>query len=174
MEPRISSACAMEPMTGGKRGRGPCHFCVYARMCTCNQNSPPLSSCRGTQPALKFSNARTEWPCGLTSWRFKSGVQHRPRRLCCRGVGRRATTSTPCRLSRGASCGPCSRAATRSVSPPSRQGACAFADPRPQTLAVNLRALAMGGFPPGCLWECTSECSGQARRLIFVFLFHPN
>ena len=34
--------------------------------------------------------------------------------------------------------------------------------------AVLLRALIIGDFPQGCLWECTSECSGQARRLIFV------
>ena len=31
---------------------------------------------------------------------------------------------------------------------------------------VTVRALAHGG---GFLWKCTSECSGQARPLIFVF-----
>ena len=40
-----------------------------------------------------------------------------------------------------------------------------------RALELVLRALAMGGFPPGCLWECVSKCSGQARRPIFVFCY---
>ena len=37
----------------------------------------------------------------------------------------------------------------------------------------RVSALAMGSFPPGCLWECSSECSGQARRLLFVLYCTP-